>query len=140
MSDLSFTTNIDSQEIVFEFHGTDPEPLKAALNQMDLLRAALQVQAALTMKNPHDPVEVDLEKLQEWFSDRDFNIDATEILNDLLGESGITITEFAIQSSGQFAIALKVKFQDPFDTDDLPAEIRQIIRGPEIGLGMARAL
>ena len=143
MSEQFLTARIDGQQIEFEFHGPEgsdpPEPLKAALANPDWLQPALQVSASLTHRS-ETAVELDLDKLQAWLGRNGFDVSATEILNELLAQNGVQITEFAIPPSGKFTIALKVAWQNPLTDEQLSPEIRQIIQGPEVGLGLSRIL
>lgn len=140
-----FTIEIDAQQIPFELDGADLEALKTALraalgrNGQDLLRAAPEVGAALAMQQGSE-ITVGLDRLQERLRSSQFDVSLTEILNGLLRNDRVQIAEFTIESSGQFTIALKVEFQDLIKTEDLSPEIRQIIQGPEIGLGMVNVL
>ncbi|MEM8810772.1 MAG: hypothetical protein AAGF01_32585 [Cyanobacteria bacterium P01_G01_bin.38] len=138
MSD-SLTFEIDNQQIVLDLHDPDSTALEAALSQLgDALKAALAAHASLSLRAASN--KVDLSQLQAWLQAREFDVSATEVLNDLLSESGVEITEFAIAASGKFTIALKVRFQDAIATENLSPEIRQIIQGPEVGLGICHVV
>ena len=135
----SLTFNIDNQQIVLDLLDPDSTALEAALNELgDALKAALAAQASLKLREVTD--KIDLSKLQAWLQARDFDVSATDVLNDLLSDVGVDVTDFAIAASGQFTIALKVKFQDAITTENLSPEIRQIIQGPEIGLGICHVV
>lgn len=143
MTSSTFTTAIAGQSFTFVFHGSDSSVFDDSLNNLgDLLKAALETQVSLSLQRPEnlDSIpSVNLEDLRQWLREGiPDDISATDVLSSLLSETDVKITEFAIASTGAFTITLKVKFDTPFVDEDLPPAIRQIIQGPEIGLGMTR--
>ncbi|MGP1373851.1 MAG: hypothetical protein ACTS3T_13565 [Almyronema sp.] len=131
----ALTLTIDDQTIVLNLHDLNSANLEAAIARLgDHFSAALAAEASLSLQSTTG--KVDFSKLQQWLSDRSFEPGQTELLNDLLSQILVDISAFSIAANGGFTIAFQASFADAIETQNLSAELSQIIAASEVGLGL----